>query len=75
MSSSSPMHQVPKQQQTLSLSDELFLLRKKILNGIIDEAESLINIQSITNKSFRARTCPKAAMNLEEAQLYQLTKK
>jgi hypothetical protein len=69
------MQQVPKQQQSLSLSDELFLLRKKILNGIIDEAESLINIQSVTNKSFRARTCPKAAMKLEEAQLYQLTKK
>jgi hypothetical protein len=75
MLSSSPRQQMSQQQQSVSLSDELFLLRKTILTGIIDEAESLINIQSVTNKSFRARTCPKAAMKFEEAQLYQLIKK
>ena len=57
------------------LSDDVHHLRKKILNGIIDEAATLINIQASTNKLFVARTCPHAALSLEEAALNHLKKK
>lgn len=60
---------------TSELSDEVYQLRKKILSGIIDESATLIDIQSSTNRSFRARTCPCAALSLEEATLYHLTRK
>ena len=57
------------------LSDDVHHLRKKILEGIIDEAATLINIQASTNRLFIARTCPHAALFLEEAALYHLKKK
>ena len=57
------------------LSDDVHHLRKKILEGIIDEAATLINIQALTNRLFVARTCPHAAIFLEEAALYHLKKK
>ena len=57
------------------LSDDVHHLRKKILEGIIDEAATLINIQASTNRLFIARTCPHAALSLEEAALHHLKKK
>jgi hypothetical protein len=66
---------LPDQQFITSSSTELYLLRRKILNGIIDEAANLIDIQSTTNRQFNARTDPRAAINLQEAQLCQMKKK
>jgi hypothetical protein len=59
------------QDSILELSDEVYQMRKKILNEIIDQSVSLVDIQSSTNRLFLARTCPFAALNLEEATLYQ----
>ena len=58
-----------------SLNEDLYLLRKQIVGGIIDEASTVINMQSSINRSFRARTCPLAALAMDEAVLYQLTRK
>ena len=58
-----------------NLSDEVDQLRRKILDSIIEEAGTLIDLQSSTNRSFIARTCPCAALSLEEALLHLLTRK
>lgn len=55
--------------------DEVHQLRRKILDSVIKETAILIDLQSSTNRSFIARTCPHAALCLEEALLYQLTRK
>ena len=73
LTSDNPPHK-PAHQSVIH-SDELYELRKKILNSIIDEAGTLIDVQSAINRSFRSTTCPLAALALEEASLYQMTKK
>lgn len=64
--------QQPKkiQDSILKLSDEVYQLRKKILMEIIDQSIYLVDIQSSTNRLFLARTCPFAALSLEEATLH-----
>lgn len=58
------------QDSIFELSDEVYQMRKKILDEIIDQSISLVDIQSSTNRLFLARTCPFAAVTLEEATLY-----
>lgn len=58
------------QDSIFELSDEVYQMRKKILHEIIDQSIFLVDIQSSTNRLFLARTCPFAAVTLEEATLY-----
>lgn len=60
---------------TSNLLREIYTIRRKVLNGIIDESATLIDIQSSLNRSFKSRTCPHAAISLGEATLYQMARK